>query len=50
MKLLALLPLAISLRLVQAAPPAQAYKWNSVKIGGGGGFVPGKMNTIHRDR
>ncbi|KAG9093476.1 Xyloglucanase, partial [Ceratobasidium sp. 392] len=25
--------------LAQAA--SQAYKWNSVKIGGGGGFVPG---------
>ncbi|KAG8736385.1 hypothetical protein FRC10_009388 [Ceratobasidium sp. 414] len=30
-----------SLRLAQAAPSAQAYKWNNVKIGGGGGFVPG---------
>lgn len=23
------------------AIPTQAYKWNNVKIGGGGGFVPG---------
>lgn len=33
-----------SLRLVQAAPSAQAYKWNNVKIGGGGGFVPGQCS------
>ena len=31
-----------SLRLAQAAPSPQAYKWKSVKIGGGGGFVPGQ--------
>ncbi|KAG9088864.1 Xyloglucanase, partial [Ceratobasidium sp. UAMH 11750] len=30
-----------SLQLAQAAPSAQAYKWKNVKIGGGGGFVPG---------
>ena len=24
-----------------AAVPSRRYKWNNVKIGGGGGFVPG---------
>ncbi|CAE6528734.1 unnamed protein product [Rhizoctonia solani] len=36
-----LVPLFISLGLSQAAPSAQSYKWSNVKIGGGGGFVPG---------
>jgi xyloglucan-specific exo-beta-1,4-glucanase len=31
-----------ALQVVQGAPSAQTYKWKSVKIGGGGGFVPGK--------
>lgn len=34
--LLALIP-----GVVAAVPAAQCYNWKSVRIGGGGGFVPG---------
>jgi len=33
--------LALGITLVSAAPNSQKYKWKNVKIGGGGGFVPG---------
>ncbi|KAF8677655.1 hypothetical protein RHS04_06096 [Rhizoctonia solani] len=42
-KLSTLVPFFISLGIAQAAPSAQNYKWDSVKIGGGGGFVPGMI-------
>ncbi|KAH7326823.1 hypothetical protein B0J17DRAFT_581043 [Rhizoctonia solani] len=40
-RLATLVPLILSLGYSQAAPSVQSYKWSNVKIGGGGGFVPG---------
>ncbi|KAF8757674.1 hypothetical protein RHS01_03578 [Rhizoctonia solani] len=46
-KLSTLVPFFISLGIAQAAPSAQNYKWDSVKIGGGGGFVPCSIQMTH---
>jgi hypothetical protein len=41
MQILALLTLAAFGTPLVSAVASQAYSWKSVKIGGGGGFVPG---------